>query len=111
LESSLPQIGTVSTLQANRTTTAQAWTQWCARGIANTAPLPLGLAVAPGDQVLSVLTASEPPDRDLRHVNLSTMISMAVMGTAPTVTLLDGTNSSGRDIIHAYLPRRFFRPP
>ena len=51
-------MGTVSTLQSNGSTIVQAWTQWWARGIANTAPLPLGLAVAPGDQVLSVLTAS-----------------------------------------------------
>ena len=37
-------------------------TQWWARGIANTAPvrLPPPFTVAPGDQVLSVLTASDP---------------------------------------------------
>ena len=73
--------------------------------------LPLGLAVAPADQVLSVLTASDPQTVIFVMVELRTMTSMAVMGTAPTVTLLDGTNSSCRDIIHAYLPRRFLRPP
>jgi peptidase A4-like protein len=93
-DSSLPQIGTVSTLQANGATTAQAWTQWWARGIANTAPLPLGLAVAPGDQVLSVLTALDTQTVIFVMVNLSTMTSMAVMGTAPTVTLPDGTNAT-----------------
>lgn len=93
-DSSLPQIGTVSTLQANGNTTAEAWTQWWARGIANTAPLPLGLTVAPGHQVLSVLTASDPQTVIFVMVNLSTMTSMAVMGTAPTVTLPDGTNAT-----------------
>ncbi len=93
-DSSLPQIGTVSTLQASGATTAQAWTQWWARGIANAAPLPLGLAVAPGDHILSVLTASDPETVIFVMVNLSTMTSMAVMGTAPTVPLPDGTNAT-----------------
>lgn len=93
-DSSLPQIGTVSTLQSNGTTTAQAWTQWWARGIANTAPLPLGLSVAPGDQVLSVLTASDPQNVIFVMVNLSTMTGTATTGTAPTVTLPDGTKAT-----------------
>ena len=93
-DSSLPQIGTVSTLQTDGNTVAQAWTQWWVRGIASTAPLPLGLAVAPGDQVLSVLTASDPQNVILVMVNLSTMTGMAVMGTAPTVTLPNGTQAT-----------------
>ena len=39
LDSSLPQIGTQSTLQPDNTTTAQAWTQWWARGGAKIPPL------------------------------------------------------------------------
>ena len=93
-DSSLPQIGTVSMLQSDGSTVAQAWTQWWARGIANTAPLPLGLAVAPGNQVLSVLTASDPQNVIFVMVNLSTMTGMAVMGTAPTVTLPNGTKAT-----------------
>ena len=94
LDSSLPQIGTSSTLPAGGgATTAQAWTQWWARGIANTAPAPLGLAVAPGDQVLAVLTASDPQNVVFVMVNLSTMTAMPATGSAPTVTLPDGTTA------------------
>jgi hypothetical protein len=93
-DSSLPQMGTVSTLQANGATVAEAWTQWWARGIANPAPLPLGLAVAPGDQVLSVLTAWDTQTVVFVMVNLSAMTGMAVRGTAPTVTLPNGTKAT-----------------
>jgi hypothetical protein len=97
-DSSLPQIGTSSTLQANGGTVAQGWTQWWARGIANTAPLPLPppFTVAPGDQVLSVLTASDPQNVIFVMVNLSMRPPMAISvgGTAPTVTLPDGTNAT-----------------
>ena len=91
--SSLPQIGTSSTLQPNGDTVAQAWTQWWARGFANSAPLPLNLAVAPGDRVLSVLTAMDSQNVILAMVNLSTLTAMVVAATAPTVTL-DGTNAT-----------------
>src|SRR5262249_34146424 len=93
-DSSLPQVGTVSTLQANGATTAQAWTQWWARGIKNPAPLPLGLAVAPGDLVLSVLTAWDAQTVIFVMVNLSTMTGTVVQGTTPTVTLPDGTKAT-----------------
>jgi hypothetical protein len=93
-DSSLPQIGTVSTLQADGSTVAQSWTQWWARGIANTAPLPLGLAVTPGDQVLCVLTASDSQNVIFVMVNISTMTSIAVTATAPTITLPDGTRAT-----------------
>jgi len=94
-DSSLPQMGTVSMLQASgTTTTVQAWTQWWARGIANPPPLPLGLTVAPSDQVLSVLTASDAQTVIFVMVNLSTMTGMAVMGSAPTVKLPNGTNAT-----------------
>lgn len=92
-DSSLPQIGTSSTLQPNGDTVAQAWTQWWARGFANSAPLPLNLAVAPGDRVLSVLTAMDSQNVILAMVNLSTLTAMVVAATAPTVTL-DGTNAT-----------------
>ena len=93
-DSSLPQIGTVSTLEANGVTTAQAWTQWWARGNTNTAPLPLGLVVAPGDQVLSVLTALDPGTVNFVMVNLSAMTAIAVQGSAPTVTLPNGIQAT-----------------
>jgi hypothetical protein len=89
-DSSLPQIGTSSTLPAGGgPTTAQAWIQWWARGM-DTVPVPLGLAVAPGNQVLSVLTAWDPQTVTLVMVNLSTMQAQAVEATAPMVKL-DGT--------------------
>lgn len=92
-DSSLPQIGTVSKLRANGATTAQAWTQWWARGIANPVPLPLGLAVVPGNRVLSVLTAWDAQTVIFVMVNLSTMTGMAVKGDAPTITQ-DGINAT-----------------
>jgi len=85
--SSLPQIGTSSTLQANGSTTAEAWTQWWARGIANAKPQPLGLAVAPGNQVLAVMTGWDAQNVIFVMVNLTDMTAMAVKGTAPTVKL------------------------
>jgi hypothetical protein len=95
LDSSLPQIGTVSTLVANTTTTtAQSWVQWWARGNASTAPLPIGLPVSPGDSVLSVLTALDPQTVVFVMVNLTTTpwpTGVAVLGTSPPVTLPDNT--------------------
>ena len=85
-DSSLPQIGTSSTLPAGGgPTTAQAWTQWWARGNMYAVPVPLGLGVAPGNQVLSVLTAWDPQTVILVMVNLSTMQAQAVEATAPPV--------------------------
>jgi hypothetical protein len=91
LDSSLPQMGTVSILQPDGTTTAQAWTQWWASGVLNSAPLPLGLTVNPGNRVLCVLTAWDPQTVIFVMVNLSTDTAMAVKGTSPTWTLPDGT--------------------
>jgi Peptidase A4 family len=95
LDSSLPQIGTQSTLQADGTTTAEAWVQWWARGGANDPPLllPVGF-VSPGDTVLCVLTALSPQTAIFVMVNLSATpwpTAMAVMGSAPLVTLPNGT--------------------
>ncbi len=93
LDSSLPQMGTVSILQPDGTTTAESWVQWWARGSGNTAPVPLGLTVAPGDIVASVLTALSPTSAWAVMVNLSTSPPTAVpiMMVAPMVTLPDGS--------------------
>jgi Peptidase A4 family len=87
LDSSLPQIGTLSQLQPDGSTTVQAWTQWWARYNSATTPVPLPLPVAPGNLVLSVLTALDPRTVVLAMVNLSTLNAMAVTATAPTVQL------------------------
>ena len=92
-DSSLPQIGTSSTLKANGSTTVKAWVQWWARGIANAQPQRLGLAVAPGNQVLAVLTAWDSQSVIFVMVNLSDMSAIAVKGTAPTVNL-DGISAT-----------------
>ncbi|TGD96727.1 G1 family glutamic endopeptidase [Methylobacterium nonmethylotrophicum] len=55
---SLPQIGTLQTWDGQRAR-YETWVQWWARGEAN-APLPLGLAVAPGDAVSAIVTLLDP---------------------------------------------------
>ncbi len=94
LDSSLPQMGTVSILQPDGTTTAEAWAQWWARNSANTAPVPLGLAVVPGDTVACVLTAWNSTSVRGVMVNLSTSppTAMPIMMDAPMVTLPDGSS-------------------
>ncbi len=89
LDSSLPQMGTVSTLEADGTTTAQAWTQWWARGNAGNAPSPIKLAVAPGDEVLCVITAWDAQTVICIMVNLSANLPIgeAVLATSPRVEL------------------------
>jgi len=91
LDSSLPQIGTATTLQLDGSLSVDAWTQWWARGNKNTVPLPIGIVVNPGDQVLCVLTASDPQTVVFVIVNLSskTPVVTPVVGTAPPVTLPD----------------------
>jgi hypothetical protein len=92
-DSSLPQIGTSSTLPAGGgPTTPHAWTQWWARGIKKTVPVPLGLAVAPGNQVLAVLTALNTRTVIVVMVNLSMMQAMAVKAAAPPVNV-DGVTA------------------
>ncbi len=92
LDSTLPQIGTVSMRQADGTTTAQAWTQWWARDSSGNPPVPIPLTVNPGNEVLCVLTAWDPQTVIWVMVNLDTgPTGMAVQGTAPTVTLPDGS--------------------
>ena len=103
LDSSLPQIGTASTLEADGTTTAQAWVQWWARGNTANAPLPIGLTVEPGDEVLCVATAWDPKTVIFVMVNLSATppTATAVMGTSPPVTLRDGNTVVHPDIAGA----------
>lgn len=94
LDSSLPQIGTASTLEADGTTTAQAWTQWWARNNVSNAPLPIKLKVDPGDEVLCVMTAWDPRTVFFIMVNLSAQplpTGKVIKGTSPTVKLPDGT--------------------
>ncbi len=97
LNSSLPQIGTVSTLNANGSPgKTEAWTQWWARDNAgDNPPVPIGLAVQPGNEVLCVLTAANPQTVTGVMVNLSATppTGMAVQGTAPTVVLPDGSTA------------------
>ncbi|MBV8592294.1 MAG: hypothetical protein JO212_19935 [Acetobacteraceae bacterium] len=93
-DSSLPQIGTSSTLKVDGTTVAEAWTQWWARGIPNAQPQQLGLTVAPGNQVLAVLTAWDAQNVIFVMVNLSDSSAIGVKRAAPTVTLPDGTKAT-----------------
>ena len=92
-DSSLPQIGTQSTLQANGTIKAEAWTQWWARDLlTNKPPLPLpNFAVAPGDQVAAVLTVIDPQTVNCVMVNLSLLTGTSVVATSPPVILPDST--------------------
>jgi hypothetical protein len=93
LNSSLPQIGTVSTLLPNGTTSAQAWTQWWARNSTEIAPITLPLPVSPGDEVLCVLTALDPQRVEFVMVNLSAQPfpeGIVAQGIAPHVTLPNG---------------------
>jgi hypothetical protein len=95
-DSSLPQIGTQSALQANGTTKAEAWIQWWARGsLANKPPVPLpNFTVMPGDQVSAVLTVYDPHTVIGVMVNLSAQplpTATSVLATPPPVTLPDGT--------------------
>ncbi len=93
LDSSLPQMGTATTLNLNGPPIAEAWTQWWARSNTSTVPLPMGLPVNPGDEVLSVLTAWNPQTVVFVMVNFTTLQWMPVKGTAPPVTLPDGSTT------------------
>jgi hypothetical protein len=87
VDSSLPQIGTATTLKPNTPLSALAWTQWWERDDPNTAPAPMNLAVSPGDEVLCVLTALNPQKVAFVIVNLTTQQLMPVIGSAPTDVL------------------------
>jgi len=92
LDSSLPQMGTASKLGVDGKTTAEAWAQWWARGNTKNAPLRIKLGVAPGQEVLCVVTALDPQTVICVMVNLSTEppTGMAVSATSPMVTLPNG---------------------
>ncbi len=92
IDSSLPQIGTANTLDPlGGPPIVVAWTQWWARCNSTTVPLPIGLTVNPGDQVLAILTAIDPQTVDFVMANLTTGQVMPAKGTAPPVTLPDGS--------------------
>jgi hypothetical protein len=89
LDASLPQVGTVSLLQANGTVTTEAWTQWWTRDAAHNAPTYLPLPLAPGDEVLCVLTAIDARRVVAVVVNLSTSppVGIAVQYVPQTVEI------------------------
>jgi hypothetical protein len=93
LDSSLPQIGTANALDpVGGTQTVVAWIQWWARCSGTTAPLPVGLTVNPGNEVLAILTAINPQSVNFVMANLTTGEVMPVKAkTAPPVTLPDGS--------------------
>jgi len=90
VDSSLPQIGTQSELISDGTTVAEAWTQWWESNDPHTRPLPLGLEVHPGDEVLCVITAIDTRSVVMVIVNLTSLHAMAVLATAPSVEMPDG---------------------
>ena len=87
LDSSLPQAGTVSLLQSDGTTAAQAWVQWWGRTAPQNAPTILPLPLSPGDDVLAVLTATADDAVIAVLVNLSRTprVGVAVSFAAPAV--------------------------
>jgi hypothetical protein len=93
VDSSLPQIGTVSTLEADGSSTAGAWIQWWARWSKDDKPpLPINLAVQPGDEMLCVLTAWDARTVIGVVVNLTANPrpkAKVVWGIAPAVKLPD----------------------
>jgi hypothetical protein len=92
LDSSLPQIGTASTLDPlGGPSIVAAWIQWWARGSPITVPMPIGLTVNPGDTVLAILTARNPQTVDCVMTNLTTGDVMPANATAPPVPMPDGS--------------------
>lgn len=89
LDASLPQVGTVSLLHADGTVTVEAWTQWWTRDAVDNAPTYLPLPLAPGDEVLCVLTAIDARRVVAVVVNLSTSppIGIAVQYGPQTVDI------------------------
>ena len=98
LDSSLPQMGTVSVLQPDNTTTAQAWTQWWARDSVDPAPVPLGFSVAPGDRILSVLTAVDPSTVNCVMVNSITRSIATMRGSMRCWSISSSTRMSERHV-------------
>jgi Peptidase A4 family len=91
--SSLPQMGTTSILQADGSTRSEAWVQWFERGADDPHLVPLTLAVKPGDTVLCFVTVLGPQHVACVIINLSPPLPalQAVCATAPPMTLPDGT--------------------
>jgi hypothetical protein len=96
--SSLPQIGTVQTVNVASDGTqafkTEAWTQWWNRGDINSRPLPIeGFPVGHGDVISCVVTVLTEHSVLLNIVNQSTRpfpSVAAVFASAPTVTLAGG---------------------
>jgi hypothetical protein len=76
IDSSLPQMGTTSTLQGGMVV-ASAWTQWWARDSVNIGPIPLGIPVAPGDEVACIIGTLGPHDVLCIMVNLTYPLPIA----------------------------------
>ncbi|QEE41585.1 hypothetical protein FV241_11945 [Methylobacterium sp. WL2] len=89
LDASLPQVGTVSLLKADGAVTAEAWTQWWTLDAAHNAPTYLPLPLAPGNEVLCVLTAIDARRVVAVVVNLSTSppVGIAVQYVPQTVDI------------------------
>lgn len=91
--SSLPQMGTTSILQADGSTRSEAWVQWFERESDDPHIVPLTLTVRPGDTVLCFVTVLGSQQVVCIIINLSPPLPVlqAVLATAPPVTLPGGT--------------------
>lgn len=95
-DASLPQIGTVSVLNADGTRDAQAWVQWWAKDELKLKLKTLSLKVQPGQTVLCVLTALGPQEVAALIVNLSTIpiTAQPVRITPPMARLPSGSGAA-----------------
>lgn len=96
--SSLPQIGTVTTCDslAISSPASQAWTQWWDRDNHNTLPIPIpDFPVEPGNRVFCIITATTPQSVAFVMVNLSTspIVATSVFANAPQVILRNNTTA------------------
>ncbi len=91
--SSLPQIGTTSILQADGSTRSEAWVQWFEQGSEDPNLIPLTLTVQPGDPVLCFVTVVGPQQVVCVIINLRPPLPVlqAICAEAPPITLPDGT--------------------
>jgi len=91
--SSLPQVGTTSILQADGSTRSEAWVQWFERKSDDPHIVPLTLTVRPGDPVLCFVTVLGPQHVACVMINLGQPLPVlqAVCAKAPPITLPGGT--------------------
>lgn len=92
-DSSLPQMGTTSILQADGSTRSEAWVQWFERGSDDPNLVPLTLTVRPGDPVLCFVTVLGAQHVVCVIINLSPPLPVlqTVCVKAPPIKLPDGT--------------------